>query len=247
MNSVRTIAKGPRVYVTNDIISADASVYAKSVFTALNKYADSKTGRCQVTHETLRALTGFAVSKIKAALAELERVGLVVIEACVRGGERRANVYTVSRDFTRGFFTVYADFFRQGLTAKERGFYLCLCHASFGRRRVEGLPHSLAAERCKLSVQSVYRAGLALAAKGIIKLRQRFYALGGQRENEYELTAVEAEGEKAATPSATALPSAEGAHTGAAPALSLPQKFMALLHRSLFHVVSVRGARLWRL
>jgi hypothetical protein len=243
-----------RVYVTNDIFAVEADVYAQTVFTVLNKYASSKTGRCQVAHETIRALTGFAVSRIKDALAELARVGLLAVEACYRGGERQANVYTVSRDFSRGFFTVYADFFRKGLSAKARGYYLCLCHASFGRRRVEGLPHSLAAARCKLSVQSIYRAGLELAAKGIIKLRERFYALGGQRENEYELTAI-AEHENTAEPDAitpenaacASATTADGRAETVAAALSLPQKLMSLLHRSLFRVVSVRGDRLRRL
>jgi len=173
-------------YTYNAIFDAAISGHAKLVYAYLCKCADA-SGKSFPAHKSIAAATSVCVTTVKKALIELEREGLVMTQGQTRAdGGRRANVYTIVRDASKGFFMTYVRVFSPMMTAKARLVYLYFCRLASGK----GLAypsHKTTAKACGLSVAGVRLAVDELESAGVITREAQYRENGGQRANLYSL------------------------------------------------------------
>jgi DNA-binding transcriptional regulator YhcF (GntR family) len=171
-------------YAYNIVFEAPVSGNAKLVYAYLCKCAD-RNGNCFPSHGKIAVAAGVCVTTVKKALAELERAGLIDICGQTRSDRsRRANLYGIVKEKTKGFFMAYARVFAERLTAKARLVYLYFCRLASGRG--SAFPsHKTTAGACGLSVSGARAAVDELEAAGLVEREARFRDNGGQRSNLY--------------------------------------------------------------
>jgi DNA-binding transcriptional regulator YhcF (GntR family) len=157
-------------YTYNIIFDAPVSGNAKLVYSYLCKCADIE-GKSYPSHKAIAAYAGIGVTTVKKALAELESAGLISIQGQARPDRgRRANIYTVIKEKTSGFFLTYANVFTSALTAKARLVYLYFCRLASGRDQAYP-SHRTTAKACGLSASGTRAAIDELEAAGKVVLK----------------------------------------------------------------------------